>query len=176
MCFSKNTSFSVQYFEEKHVSCVPLCIFLLSNSVNDVKVTGVWAGNMYTLKSFYQAGMRWLWEILITFSLSEISQRSLKNISQVMTFLRRLYDISNTFQKRCLLSDVIRMSQIKYISEKHAFYVTFLRRLNHISNKMSVLWRLWDLSKIFPASICDFSNIPHKNGFVWFLLSYWNIW
>ena len=40
--------------------------------------------------------------------------------------------------------------------------MTSLRRLKHISKKMSFPWHLWDVWKIFLAGICDFSKIPQK--------------
>ena len=52
--------------------------------------------------------------------LRETSQRPLRNISKVMNFLRRLYDIINTTQK-----DI--------------FHMTSLRCLKHISETMSMV-------------------------------------
>ena len=84
----------------------------------------------------------------------EMSLRDLKQIS-----IDR--DISETSQTHLKRDD---------------FFVTSLRRLKNISKKMSFLyskkmpflWRLCDVSKTSLAGICDFSKIPHKNGFVWF--------
>ena len=52
--------------------------------------------------------------------------------------------------------------------KKDVFCVTSLRRLEHISKKMSFPWRLWDVSKTSLASIFGFPKICHKNDFVWF--------
>ena len=54
--------------------------------------------------------------------------------------------------------------------KKDVFFMTSLRCLNHISKKMTNLWCLCEVWKISPANISDFSKIPHKNGFAWFLL------
>ena len=94
---------------------------------------------------------------------------------------RHLKDLSETSQKRRLFWDVFKTSQIhlkkdvflatflrrlKYISKKIFFQVTSLRRLKLISKKMFILWRLWYVPKIYLESICDYSKISHKNGFV----------
>ena len=92
------------------------------------------------------------------------SLRRLKYFSKKMSFLWRLKDVSNTSQKRCLFCDVFKTSQIHL--KKDVFQVTSLRRLKHISKKMFILWRLWYVSKIYLESICDYSKISHKNGFV----------
>ena len=44
--------------------------------------------------------------------------------------------------------------------------MTSLRRLKYISKKMFILWRPWYVSKIYVESICGYSKISHKNGFV----------
>ena len=100
--------------------------------------------------------MRCLWEISIRSLLREIPQRPLTNISKEMSFLWRLYDVSNTSQKRCFFCDVFKTSQ-KHL-EKDFFFVTSLRRLGHISRKMSSSWCLWDVSKASLASIYGFPN------------------
>ena len=107
---------------------------------------------------------------------------------------RHLKDLSETSQKRRLFWGVFKTSQIhlkkdvffetslkrlkyiskkmfflwrlKYISKKMFFQVTSLRRLKLISRKMFILWRLWYVPKIYLESICDYSKISHKNGFV----------
>ena len=79
---------------------------------------------------------------------------------------RYLRDLSETSQKRCLFCDVFKTSQ-KH-PKKDVFCVTSLRRLRHISKKMSFPWRLWDVSKTSLASIFGFPEIRHKNDFVWF--------
>ena len=93
--------------------------------------------------------MRCLWEISIRSALRETCQRPLRNFSKEMTFC----DVFKTSQKDLKIG---------------VFCVTSLRRLEHISKKMSFPWRLWDVSKTSLASICDFSKVHHKNGFVWF--------
>ena len=50
--------------------------------------------------------------------------------------------------------------------------MTSLRRLKHISKKMFILWRPWYVSKIYLESICGYSKISYKNGFV---LIKWNV-
>ena len=50
--------------------------------------------------------------------------------------------------------------------------MTSLRRLKYISKKMFILWRPWYVSKIYLESICGYSKISHKNGFV---LIKWNV-
>ena len=97
----------------------------------------------------YPSGMRCLWEISID-----------------LHWERYLRDLSETSQKRCLFSDVFKTSQIHL--KKDVFCVTSLRRLEHISKKMSFPWRLWDVSKTSLASIFGFSKIRHKNDFVSF--------
>ena len=72
---------------------------------------------------------------------------------------RYLRDLSETSQKRCLFCDVFKTSQ-KHL-KKDVFCVTSLRRLEHISKKMSFPWRLWDVSKTSLASIFGFSKIRH---------------
>ena len=44
--YSTVITFLVKHFKEKHVSCLPLCIFFDPKFVNDVKVTRAGAGNM----------------------------------------------------------------------------------------------------------------------------------
>ena len=59
-----------------------------------------------------------------------------------MSFLRRLYDVSKT-------------------SKKNFFFVTSLRRLEHISKKD--VYTVTSLRRL--KNICGFSKIPHENGF-----------
>ena len=66
---------------------------------------------------------------------------------------------SNTSQKRCILCYVFKTSQ-KHL-KKDVFCVMSLRRLEHISKKISFPWRLWDVSKTSLASIFGFSKILH---------------
>ena len=104
----------------------------------------------------FPSGMRCFWEISIRSLLRETSQRPLTNISKGMTFLWRLYDVSNTSQKRCIFCDIFIMFQ-KHL-KKDVFCMTSLRRLEHISKKMSFPWRFWDDSKARLPDICDFSK------------------
>ena len=73
---------------------------------------------------------------------------------------RYLRHLSETSQKRCLFCDVFKTSQ-KHL-KKDVFCVTSLRRLGHISKKMSFPWRLWDVSKTSLASIFGFPKICHN--------------
>ena len=77
---------------------------------------------------------------------------------------KHLKDLPEISQKRRLFCDVFKTSQIHL--KKDVFHVTSLRRLKHISKKMFILWRLWYISKISLESICDYSKISHKSGFV----------
>ena len=101
------------------------------------------------------------------------SLRRLKYISKKVSFLWRLWDVSNTSQKTCLFFDVFKTSQIHLKKDvfqihlkKDVFQVTSLRHLNHISKKMFILSCLSCVSKINLESICDYSKISHKNGLV----------
>ena len=38
--------------------------------------------------------------------------------------------------------------------------------LKYISKMGSILWRLWDVSKMSLTNICDFSKITYKNAFM----------
>ena len=76
-------------------------------------------------------------------------EMSLRDLNQIS--IER--DISQTSQKHL---------------KKDVLFVTSLRRLEHISKKMSFPWRLWNVSKASLASIFGFSKIRHKNDFVWF--------
>ena len=89
--------------------------------------------------------MRCVWEISIRSPLRQTYQRPLR-----------------TSQKRWPFCDAFKTSHIHL--KKDVFFVTSLRRLEHISKKMSIPWRLWDVSKTSLTSIYDFSKIPHKNG------------
>ena len=40
--------------------------------------------------------------------------------------------------------------------------LTYLRRLEHISKKISIPWRLWDVSKHLSQVLWFFKNTPHK--------------
>ena len=131
--------------------------------ISDNHSTNVSAFNILIKKYSHArnpARMRCLWEISIRSPLRETSQGTLRNISEEMTFLRRLEDVSNASQKRCLFCDVCKTSQ-KHL-KKDVFCMTSLRCLKHISKKMSFLWHLWDVSKTSLAGICNFSKIPHK--------------
>ena len=86
----------------------------------------------------------------------DVSERSQSDLH----WERHLRDLSETSQKRCLFCDVYKTSQ-KHL-KKDVFCMTSLRRLKHISKKMSFPWHLWDVSKTSLAGICDFSKIPHK--------------
>ena len=46
--------------------------------------------------------------------------------------------------------------------KKDIYHVTSLRRLKHILDKISILWRLWYLSKISLESIYDCSKISTR--------------
>ena len=111
------------------------------------------------------------WERHLKDLLETFQKRSLfcdvfkaSQIHQKMSFLRSLYDVSSTSQKRCLFCDLFKTSQIHLNND--VFYVTSLGCLKHISKKMFILWRLWYVSKIYLESICDYSKISHKNGFM----------
>ena len=121
--------------------------------------------------------------------LREISQRLLRNISKEMTVmtkddkrgdvfyvtsLRRLEHIS----KRCLFREVSETSQKhlkrddrddKRWQKRWCFLCDVFKTSRTYLKKMSIPWRLWDVSKIYLTSICDFLKIPHENGFVWLL-------
>ena len=92
----------------------------------------------------------------------DISERSQSDLHWERHFIGLL----KTFQSRWLFCDVFKTSQ-KHL-KKNIFYMTSLMRLENISKKMSIPWRLWDISKTSLASICNFSKIPWKNDFVWF--------
>ena len=89
---------------------------------------------IYTYKKQHKIGTQPKWDV------SERSQsdlhweRLLRKISKEMALLRRL--------------------------TKYVIYVTSLSRPQHISKKISIPWRLQNVSKPPRASICDFSNIP----------------
>ena len=63
----------------------------------------------------------------------------------------------------------LNQRDISESSQKHlkkdVFCMTSLRRLKHISKKMSFLWHLWDVSKTSLAGICDFWKKPYKMVF-----------
>ena len=82
---------------------------------------------------------------------------------------RHLRNFSEISQKTWHFRDVFKTSQIHL--KKDVFFVTFLRRL-YISKRMSISWRVWDVSKASFPSICDFSKIRQKYGFMWFLKGY----
>ena len=110
------------------------------------------------------AGMRRLWDISIRSPLRETSQRHLRDISKKTSFLRRLWDISNTSQKIRLSCDIFEMSQMHL--KKDVFCETFLRRLAYISKKTSFTRRLWDVSNTSQKRclLCDalkMSQIHH---------------
>ena len=69
-------------------------------------------------------------------------------------------DLLETSQKRRLFCDVFKTSQIHL--KKDVFFVTSLRRLRYIWKR----WLFWYASNIHLPSICDYSKISHKNGFV----------
>ena len=71
------------------------------------------------------------------------SFRHLRFISKKIFFLWRLWDVSNTSQKRC-------------------FWCDSLSRIKHISKTMFSMWRLWYVSKVSLESICDYLKIFHK--------------
>ena len=104
---------------------------------------------LHIFRTPFPACVRCPWEILIRSPLRETSQGPLRNISRDDFFC----DVFKTFQKHL---------------KKNVFCVTYLRRLEHISKKMSFQWHLWDVSKTSSVSICSFSKIPHKTAFVWF--------
>ena len=93
----------------------------------------------------YPAGMRCLWEISVRSLLREISQRPLRNISKGMSFSWRLYDVSNTSQKRCLFHNVSETSQ-KHLSQVFLVFRKYItkmfscdfRRLITIADKIDV--------------------------------------
>ena len=100
--------------------------------------------------------------VVLTKSEWDVSERSQSDFH----WDRHLRDLLEKSQKRCLFCDVFKTSQ-KHL-KKDVFCVTSLRRLEHISKKMSFPWRLWDVSKTSLASIFGFPKICHKNDFVWF--------
>ena len=72
--------------------------------------------------------MRCLWEISIRFPLREISQRPLRNISKKVSFLWRLWDVSKTSQKRCLLRDVFKTS-LKHLSQVFLVFQKYVKKM-----------------------------------------------
>ena len=88
--------------------------------------------------------------------ITHVSERSQSDLH----WERHLRDLTETSLKKLLFCDVFKTSQ-KHL-KKDVFCVTSLTRLEHISIKMSIPWRLWDVSKISLASICDFSKSSHK--------------
>ena len=92
----------------------------------------------------------------------DVSERSQSDLH----WERYLRDLSETSQKGCLFCDVFKTSQKHF--RKDVFCVASLRRLGHISTKMSFPWRLWDVSKTSLASSFGFPKIRRKNDFVWF--------
>ena len=100
---------------------------------------------------------------------------------QVMTFLKiyNIYNIHMPLPSRHEMSarDLNQISierDISGTSQKHlkrdVFCVTSLRRLGHISKKMSFPWRLWDVSKTSLATIFGFPKIRDKNGLLQYLI------
>ena len=110
--------------------------------------------------------LRDLNQISIERDFSETSQKHLKRED----FFCYAFQTS----QRCLFSDIFKTSQ-KLLKE-HVFSMRSLRCLDHIFKKISIPWHLWDVSKTSLASINDFSEIAYQNDFVWYPLSYWNIW
>ena len=93
----------------------------------------------------------------------ETSLRRLKYISKMMSFLRNLYDISNTSQKRCLCWDLFKTSQIHlkkmFFCDLFKGFQTYLKKNIY---SVTFLIRL----KIYLKSICDYLKTSRKNGFV----------
>ena len=79
----------------------------------------------------------------------DVSERSQSNLH----WERHLRDPLETSQKRWLFCDALKTSQIHL--KKDVFFVTSLRRLEHISKKMSFPWRLWEYFWFF-------KNTPQK--------------
>ena len=101
----------------------------------------------------FPSGMRCFWEISIRSLLRETSQRPLTNISKGMTFLWRLYDVSNTSQKRCIFCDIFIM-------------------FKNIPKKMSFVWHLSDVSSISQKRCLfrDVSETTQKHVFQIFVI------
>ena len=73
---------------------------------------------------------------------------------------RVFFKTSQIHLKKSLFYDAFKTSQIHL--KKDIYHVTSLRRLKHILDKISILWRLWYLSKISLESICDCSKISTR--------------
>ena len=74
-----------------------------------------------------------------------------------------LYSVtSQIYLRKMPFYDFFKMPQIHL--KKDVFHVTSLRRFKHISNKVSILWRLWYVSKMFLKGICGCSKTSNKIG------------
>ena len=74
-----------------------------------------------------------------------------------------LYSVmSQIYLRKMPFYDFFKMPQIHL--KEDVFHVTSLRRFKHISNKVSILWRLWYVSKMFLKGICGCSKTSNKIG------------
>ena len=130
----------------------PLLLLTLSNSRN--LLLDIWEkSSAFANKSSFYIGCLVRWN-----KKPSRNQLSLRDLNQI--FIERdILDLLETSQKRRLFCDVFKTSQ-KHL--KKTSFVWRLKEVSNISQKRCLLWRLWDVSIISVASICDFLKIPCK--------------